>query len=516
MRLQRTILAGMKFTAAAWLCGTFSATLIAAESPADPNGAVTTRVATFETGTGERYFAASIQPAADPQLLNQLRSQPATICVVVDTSATQVGEYRNDQISALNGVLAGLRPGDSVQLFAADVSAAALSEVIDSQDSAAIQTALQKLRRRLPLGNTNFATALETARAALVSRPADQVRSLVYIGDGASMETAGNEARIQSLVDALRADRIAVHSLAVGPSKNVELLATLANHTGGEFMLVADQKTNMADQLGKRMGQAAVMSPIWVQSMALPAGLTAVQSKRLPPLRLDRDSVLIGTVTGTGAGSVSIRGDFMGHAVSLSADVAPEPSHPDFAFLPGMVATATPNAGLLLPTAGSGLLREAARVMAVKADELAKAGSIALQQGNRRGAQAVAELALEADPSNPAAQAVKKLSAGGARLVMQNQDDPFGALLDDTAMPDAAAAGEEPAGAVVDPFAEQPAALPAEPAVPAVPPAAGANLDAAPAAAGAFADEAIIVSDDDLLETPSGLLDEVVAPLDEA
>ena len=410
MRLRRMTLAAFNVAAAtACLCGTFSATFThAADAPladapvADAKGnvdLVSTRVATFETATGERYFAASIQPGADEALLNQLVSQPAMVSIIIDTSASQVGDYRNDQLAALAGVIAGLRSGDKIQIFAADVSAVPMSGVIDANDTDAIRATVTKLRRRLPLGNTNLdAAAIDTARAPLVGQPEKETRSIFYIGDGASMETAGNQARVKLLVDALRADHIAFHGLAIGPSKNLELLATLANQTGGDVSLVADALKNDATLIGTQMGKAAAMSPIWVKSISLPEGLATVQANRLPPLRLDRDSVLIGTVSGVASGVISIVGEAAAQDVALNADAVIEPSHPDFAFLPGMVASARANDGLMLPTPGSVLLREAARVLAARGEELAKASSMALQQGNRHGAQAVAELALKKLP----------------------------------------------------------------------------------------------------------------------
>ena len=537
MRLRRMNLAVFNIAAVtACFCGSLSATITNAADPKRDADLVSTRIATFETATGERYFAASIQPGADKALLKQLASQPATVSIIVDTSASQVGDYRNDQLAAFEGVIAGLRTGDRVQIFASDVSTVPMSGVIDAKDADAIRATVVKLRRRLPLGNTNLGAAIDSARAILVSQPEKQTRSIVYIGDGLSIETAGNQARIKLLVDAMRADHISFHSIAIGPSKNIEMLATLANQTGGDVLLVVDSQKNEAITLGTQIGKAAILSPIWVTSVSLPEGFATVQAKRFPPLRLDRDSVLIGTASDKVKGTLGIVGEAAGDVVSLHADVVVEPALPDFAFLPGMVSAARDNDGLMLPTAGSALLREAARVLAVRSEELARASSMALQQGNRRGAQAVAELALEADPTNTDAQAVKKISAGGYRLVAQNQEDPFGNLFgeapaDAPAAADAGAApmadggfpAEDPAPAndAFGDFAEPAPGTPVAPAVPVAPAAAAPPVAAPPAAAAPAARPSMLDSDtfggagfapgdDNLLEQPSGLLDDVV------
>ncbi len=137
-----------------------------------------------------------------------LRKLPASVAIVVDTSASQVGDYRNDELKALEGILAGLRPSDEVQLFAADVSTTALSKRFLASDKQAVTQAVATLRRRLPLGNTNLTVALDTARQSLKTQAHSVTKSVIYVGDGASLETAGNEQKIKTLVDSLRADQV--------------------------------------------------------------------------------------------------------------------------------------------------------------------------------------------------------------------------------------------------------------------------------------------------------------------
>ncbi len=522
MRLRRDLGFGIKLAA----CGLLSSLFVAAApplagtargaNPAEIAGELATRVATYQNEAGESFFAASIQPPADQALLDLLSQGPARVGIVVDTSASQVGAFRQDQLAMLRGILSGLRPGDQVQLFAADVSVAPLSELISVADESAIAEALAKLTRRLPLGHTNLNNALQTVQTALRSGPRDETRSLIYIGDGASMELAADEQAFETLVDSLCADRIAVHSVAIGPSKNVALLATLANQTGGELALLADGQADIASQLGKQVAAAATLSPIWVEQVTLPTGLKTIQAKRLPPLRLDRDSLLFGTApaiepAGQGApattGKIEVIGKSGRGKVVFTADATIEANHPDFSFLPGMVSAATSNGGLLLPTAGSPLLREAARTMAARADELAVAGEVALRTGSQRGAQAIAEMALQSDPNNLAARRLQERSEGD-RLVLQNQDDPFADPLDAQpgavpARPSAAPAAPAQPGPGATPPPEPRAPAPRGPAV--EPPRAAAPPQPRAAA------PAPRVRRGDLMEEPSGLLSDVAA-----
>ena len=103
--------------------------------------------------------------------------------------------------------------------------------------------------------------------------------------------------------------------------------------------------------------------------------------------------------------------------IRLTSVVTIEENHPDFAFLPGLVRHSSTNDGLMLPSAGSDMLRETIRVLSNQADQLVHAANIAMQQGNKAGAKAVVKKALEADPNNAEAQAIDRIM--GNRLITQ-------------------------------------------------------------------------------------------------
>ncbi len=71
--------------------------------------------------------------------------------------------------------------------------------------------------------------------------------------------------------------------------------------------MVADSEENVASALGRQVGQAATMSAVWLSSLELPQGMNSVQAKRLPPLRLDRDTILIGKIDAEPAAASQLR-----------------------------------------------------------------------------------------------------------------------------------------------------------------------------------------------------------------
>ncbi|QDS95253.1 hypothetical protein FF011L_40460 [Roseimaritima multifibrata] len=378
------------------------------------------RLATYATPAGDNYFALSVQPSADPALLQAARSRPARVVVVVDTSASQVGTYRGAASLAVQSLLEQLRPTDEVKIYAVDVNAAPLSDSFASGTAETTREAVSKLQRRLPLGNTNLSTALHSARAELVGQPG--THSIVYIGDGSSLGEIRDQQSFVTLIDALRADKISIHSLAVGPTTNVELLATLANQTGGVTLAPTEENLNLAGTFGRQLADASVTAPMWIDDLKLPTGMKTVQAGRLPPVRIDRDTVLIGQMEPKVEGNIVVDGHVGGVPFEVAMDATAEPANPDFAFLPGLVGNSANNQGLLLPTPGSWALQSIAKAMNFRADQMVQAGTLALKQGNARGASVVADLALASDPNNANAQMISRLASDQGRLTSMLQE----------------------------------------------------------------------------------------------
>lgn len=237
------------------------------------------RVVTY--GEGEQvHFAASILPSANDQLLSEVAKPAADIVVVVDTSASQSGEFRRESFAAAKQVIKSLRSSDRVQIFAADVAATPLSSGLSSPGDSAVEQALNRLNDRLPLGHTNMISIIESVRGALVATPPNHTRSIVYIGDATSVEGMANEARFAAMVDALRADHVSVHSVAVGPTTNLEMMGVLANHTGGIIGVVNATDGNTATAIARRVAESATLSPIWLDRAELTGVTTVAHGKR--------------------------------------------------------------------------------------------------------------------------------------------------------------------------------------------------------------------------------------------
>ncbi|MGE3778637.1 MAG: VWA domain-containing protein, partial [Pirellulaceae bacterium] len=374
-------------------------------------GASKSRLATFETSTGEKYFALSLSldgTARDA-------SQDQDIVVMLDTSASQAGAFRDDALAALESLAQGLGANDRVQIFAVDLRAVPMMPAFAPANAGDIAGAMNQLRQRAPLGSTDMSGALAAAlRAFEGSRAAS--RSVIYIGDGVSRANFLASTEFESLVNALVDQQISVTSLAIGPERDIALLAALANHTGGA--LVVDNEGMTGQQSGQLLAQASRATVAWPVNATFAGGVKEYFPKKFPPLRSDRDSIVVGTLQGDASeltAQLKSNGQVHGQRWLLQA----EPANADFDFLPHLVELARADGGMRLPTLGSDGLRESARVMQRNAEGLTRLSEHALVTGDLAGAKVAAEAAMKQDPANPEAALVRetavKLADAGTR-----------------------------------------------------------------------------------------------------
>lgn len=354
---------------------------------------------------GEAYFALSLLPElkADPGQKNE-------VVILIDTSASQAGRFRADAQAALGALLASLKAEDRVQVMAIDMNVVPMTDGFVAARDPAMQAALAKLQGRAPLGATDLGAGLRAAAAAFAADNA--ARSLIYVGDGMSKANLFTAESLGKLVDELRGRKISVSSYAVGMERNGQLLAALANHTGG--MALIDSTVDDPQAAGQSLGAAVQASVIWPTSVALSENVAAHYPAEMPPLRSDRDSILIGKLSKAADVNVEVSGTLNGKPVQIACKAAPPKPSEDFAFLPKLVEMAAADKGLSLPTVGSPGLRETALVTLASAVQLTKLGHEALATGNYAGAEKVAAAALARDPGNPEARAIQSAARKAA------------------------------------------------------------------------------------------------------
>jgi len=337
------------------------------------------------------------------------------VVVIFDTSASQTGRYRDDGLSVLKTMLASLNERCRVKLMAADVRPVSLTDGFVEPTGAEMVQAVAKLQRRAPLGSTDMNAALRGAVACFPDGE-NSLRSIVFIGDGLSRANILQVDEFRKLIADLVKNRVSVSSFTIGPQRDVHLLAALANHTGGMVLIDSDED-NLAQRAGIAMADIAPGNVVWPVSVKLPETMREAYPSPMPPLRLDRDAILIGILDKRQPQQIAVTAEVAGKQIQLKWSVTPEPPSEQFGFLPQLIAETRDDDGLTLPTVGSAGLREAGRMILASAEDLLKIGINALKTGDLEGAQKVAVSVLARDPTNPQAlalkRAIEKKKAGG-------------------------------------------------------------------------------------------------------
>ena len=370
------------------------------------------RMATFDNAEGETCFSLSLGSiAADAQ-------RPSDIIVFVDTSASQTGVYKQDSITVLQNFLSSLNASDRVKVFAVDLDPIALNQQFDSPDSAEVISTIDNLKERVALGSTDVIKMLKTAAEGFQMAD-DRNRNVVYIGDGVSRAGLVTDTALSKATRKLVKNEIPFSSFAIGPDRNLELLAAIANHSGGNIIADVDQPSSL-DNAARGLAATVHESVFWPTSAALPESITSIFPQVCPPIRSDRDSVVFGKVTSRDPITLQMNGNLNGETESIVREITPEESNIDFAFLPSLINVASKNAGIRLPTVGSDGTRQYARVLDRTADSMANLGVRALAMNDSKAAVTFANAALERNPAGIRGQQV----AMAARL--RAQDNPFG------------------------------------------------------------------------------------------
>ena len=375
------------------------------------------RMATFDNA-GETHFALSIMPKVSTE------SQRASdIVVFVDTSASQAGPFKRDSITALKHLIRNLNAEDRIQIVAVDLDPVPLTKGFVAPGADEVTVAMENLTQRVSLGSTDMEAMLITASKAF-SNTTTRNKNAIYIGDGISRGNILNSDVFGELVKGLTEKHISLSSFAIGPDRNNELMAALANHTGGNLFIDTDDE-NSVRQSAIGLASTVHGSVLWPTDGKLDESVIEIFPRQFPPLRTDRDTIVLGSLTDRESVELQVTGLMNGESQTMSWNIEPDATSSEFAFLPGMVQDARKDQGLTLPTLGSSGLREFARSRMTQANKLSDLGGAALATGNKETARklASAAISLSADPANTRAD----LLAMATTYKIQD-NDPFGAV----------------------------------------------------------------------------------------
>ena len=148
-----------------------------------------------------------------------------------------------------------------------------------------------------------------------------------------------------------------------------------------------EENSRRGATVGARMADWVRATVYWPTSATYAAELGQVFPKTLPPLRSDRDTIVVGAATGPLKKAVEIRAQAMtgGKPVELKWSATPENKGDSYAFLPQVVEMAQRDDGITLPTLGTQGLAETGRLLEAGVDNLTDLAERAVATGDVEG-----------------------------------------------------------------------------------------------------------------------------------
>ncbi|HVW02415.1 MAG TPA: VWA domain-containing protein, partial [Planctomycetaceae bacterium] len=360
------------------------------------------QIEAFAAPDGETYFALGLKAPDTPAT-----TTPHDHIVLVDTSASQVGEHRLQALRVVKALLDSLPVNDRIALVAIDSKIQFLTSDLVAPNSAAANDAYKALRKRVPLGATDLAQAL---RAAIDKLPNERPQSLIYIGDGMSTAQAIDAPVMQKLLGELRDQHTPVHAYALGPQTDLQLLGVLAEHTGGLLLVDEskpgkDRKLPEPTDIAHRLADAAHVPVFYTSSVEVSPAIQRLLPA-VAPLRSDRETILLGQGELTTPVKVTVKGERDGQLETLEFTITRVAEHPANAFLPRMWTVAAAENGLRVPLAGRQLLNIARDEHELQLSQLVAMAQQALAQNKVKEAERIAWGIKQVDPQNVEARVV--------------------------------------------------------------------------------------------------------------
>ena len=342
----------------------------------------------FTQPDGTNFFALELKPSVPAA------AGPREVVILVSTAAGQTGDYRAKSLDTLKATLKRLSPQDRVKLVAFDLDAAPLTQGFVAPGSPEMDKAIGALNCARRLGSCDVEKALD-ATVKSFTGDSKMPRAAVFIGDGSSRANPVTPEQLDRLIANLNVEHIPVTTFGVGPRIDGQLLGALSVRSGG--MAMHDSAKVDADAIGASLADAAHGTVLWPKAEAAnwPAG-TDVYPKTLPPLRSDRDTVLVGSTKSPLPKQIDI--DCGGQ--KLSWDVPDLKSDAANSYLVSLVDQAKVDGGKTLPLVDSDSLVNAKKEIEAGGQGLNRLAEEAIKGGQLDKAGQLADEALRRNPSD--------------------------------------------------------------------------------------------------------------------
>lgn len=289
---------------------------------------------TYQPREGELLFAWQIRPTLEAEA-----PRPRDVIFLVDTTASQAGTPLRQARAIIEAVGNVLRETDRVSVWTVNTPEAtrSLTRGFFAPNSRQVREAAAELTElEYGSGAADLKGAILQA-AATFSPNAGRTQAIVLLGDGESVYQPLTEADRLALGSRLDAMDVLFFAVPLGLKVHAANLHGLATLTGGAVVRVQEdlRATAKKEEFARRLVAALDVPVLKVEKHRFGDEVGEVYPSRLPPLRADRGTLVLGRLARPTAERLHLRveGYVARRAVSQDLSIALTPSQPDHYFL---------------------------------------------------------------------------------------------------------------------------------------------------------------------------------------
>ncbi len=296
---------------------------------------------TYKNSAGQAAFAWQLKPTATPA-----RVRDRDIMVLVDTSASQAGLPLNRARNIIDGLAQSVAETDRIDVWTINLNdpkaTRSMTEGFKPARSEAVTSASARLvETEYAAGATDLKVGLERAMAAFEPNPGrNQV--ILFLGDGESSASLVplNEAIRVELGGKMDQQNIAFFAVPLGIKVNANNLHGFATLTGGAVVRLTEDTTTIRGQstFATQLRTAIDVPIVKVTKVTYSNEAVEVFPTRLPPLRADRATLVVGSLKSDAASiTAKVEGIVAGQPVTMELAERLPPSDSEHYFLHAMI-----------------------------------------------------------------------------------------------------------------------------------------------------------------------------------
>jgi hypothetical protein len=287
-------------------------------------------VHTFASANGAQHFALKLQPNLAPYA-------PPTktdVIFLVDSTASQAGVPWLTSKALTKQLTEKFGADDRVAIASVAGKVSQHTGFVSAKD-AKVAAGLKALNDVTPMGCADLKSAISSVEK-LFDNANDRRKVIVYIGDGTSALNPMKADERTVLSSTLLGKDIQFFVVPVGYKPDVLDMSGIASATGGAVLRLADKEAPEATTARFFKGiTAPVMRNVEVN---FPTAVTLALPGKLPPLRGDQPTLVVGEYTGKlNQFVVTCKGLVNGQSQSVTQTEPVLTSTPDCFFLPSVV-----------------------------------------------------------------------------------------------------------------------------------------------------------------------------------